>query len=96
MTDMEEYKEPAERKSKSTLSEHLNAARTKLANERTLLAYIRTALTLFVAGVTFIKFFDNLIVEIIGWVFVPFGIINLILGIVRYRKTKEHIRDTDK
>jgi len=71
--------------------EKLAEIRTKQANERTLLAYIRTALTLFVAGLTFIKFFDNTYIIIIGWVFVPFGIINLLLGIIRYRSTREHI-----
>ena len=71
--------------------EKLAEVRTKQANERTLLAYIRTALTLVVAGLTFIKFFDNRIIEIIGWVFIPFGLINLILGIIRYRATKDHI-----
>ncbi len=71
--------------------EKLDSVRTKLANERTLLAYFRTALTLFVAGVTFIRFFDSLIVEIIGWVFIPAGIINLILGIIRYRATRDYV-----
>lgn len=72
---------------------NLAAVRTKLANDRTLLAYIRTALTLFVAGVTFIRFFDNRIIEIIGWVFIPFGIINVILGIARYNATKHNVTE---
>jgi len=73
--------------------EKLAEVRTKQANERTLLAYIRTALTLVVAGITFIRFFDNQIIEIIGWVFIPIGLVNLILGIIRYRATKEHIKE---
>ncbi|MEW5923294.1 MAG: DUF202 domain-containing protein [Candidatus Zixiibacteriota bacterium] len=77
------------------INEQLNAARTILANERTVLAYIRTSLTLFVAGITFIRFFDNLIVEIIGWVFLPIGIINLVIGIYRYRATQRHINELD-
>ncbi len=70
----------------------LAAERTRLANHRTFLAYQRTALTLFVAGVTFIRFFDSLIVEIIGGVFVPVGIITIVVGIVRYRRTRDRIR----
>ncbi|PKK81923.1 MAG: hypothetical protein CVT49_16380 [candidate division Zixibacteria bacterium HGW-Zixibacteria-1] len=77
------------------ISDQLNAARTILANERTVLAYIRTSLTLFVAGITFIRFFDNLIVEIIGWVFLPIGIINLVIGVYRYRATQKHINELD-
>ena len=69
----------------------LSAERTRLANHRTFLAYQRTALTLFVAGVTFIRFFDNLIVEIIGGVFVPVGIITIVVGFVRYRRTRDRI-----
>jgi len=71
--------------------EKLAEIRTKQSNERTLLAYIRTALTLFVAGVTFVKFFDNVYIELMGWIFIPLAIVNLILGIVRYRSTREHI-----
>ena len=77
------------------LSDQLNAARTILANERTVLAYVRTSLTLFVGGITFIRFFDNLVIEIVGWVFLPIGIINLIIGIFRYRATGKHIHELD-
>ncbi|HDL02879.1 MAG: DUF202 domain-containing protein [Deltaproteobacteria bacterium] len=85
------------KKSKNSpgLNEQLNAARTILANERTLLSYIRTALALFIAGLTFVRFFDNRIIEIIGWVFIPLGLINLVLGIVRYRATRNHIDELD-
>ncbi len=71
--------------------EKLAEIRTKQANERTLLAYIRTSLTLFVAGLTFVKFFDNFFVEIMGWVFMPLAIINLLVGIIRYRNIRNHI-----
>lgn len=85
------------KKSKNSpgLNEQLNAATTILANERTLLSYIRTALALFIAGLTFVRFFDNRIIEIIGWVFIPLGLINLVLGIVRYRATRNHIDELD-
>jgi len=85
------------KRSKNSLgiNDQLNAARTILANERTVLAYIRTSLTLFVGGITFIRFFDNLVIEIVGWVFLPIGIINLIIGIFRYRATGRHIRELD-
>lgn len=78
-----------------TINDQLNAARTILANERTVLAYIRTSLTLFVAGVSFIQFFDNFIIGIIGWVFIPIGAINLIIGVYRYRATQKHIKELD-
>ena len=67
------------------LRDHLAIDLTVLANERTFLAYIRTALTLFVVGASLIKFFDSLPATVIGWVFIPLGLIVLALGISRYR-----------
>lgn len=68
------------------LRDHLAIDRTVLANERTLLAYIRTALAVFVAGASFIQFFNSSIMKILGWTFIPVGIITLIIGILRHRK----------
>jgi uncharacterized membrane protein YidH (DUF202 family) len=52
---------------------------------------MRTALTLFVAGVTFVHFFDNVIIVIIGWIFIPLGIITVMIGIFRYNREKSLI-----
>ena len=68
------------------LRDHLALDRTKLANERTLLGYIRTSLALIVAGVTFTKIFNDVLIEIIGWVFILMGAWLLIYGIIRFRK----------
>ncbi len=71
--------------------EKLAEIRTKQANERTLLAYIRTSLTLFVAGLTFVKFFDIFIIAVMGWILMPLAIVNLAVGIFRYRNIRNHI-----
>jgi putative membrane protein len=73
----------------------LAAERSRLANERTFLAYQRTALTLFVAGVTFIHFFENLLIDIIGWAFIPAGLISVLLGVIRYRRSRARILQID-
>ncbi len=78
------------------LRDHLAAQRTMLANERTYLAYIRTALTLFVAGVSFIKFFDHIFYEIIGWLLIPLGILTLIKGVISYIKMKRLIAEEER
>ena len=75
-------------RSKMILRDYLAFDRTILANQRTFLAYIRTALTLFLAGVTFIKFFEIFIIEIIGWIFVPIGVITFLVGLLRYNKKR--------
>jgi len=73
----------------------LAAERSRLANERTFLAYQRTALTLFVAGVTFIHFFDSLVIQIIGWVFIPAGLVSVLLGVIRYHRSRSRILRID-
>jgi putative membrane protein len=79
-----------------SITDVLAAYRTKLANERTVLAYGRTALTLFVAGVTFIQFFDSPIIEGIGWAFVPLGLITFAIGVFRYNREKYRIHQLGK
>lgn len=73
------------------LRDHLAVDRTILANERTFLAYIRTALYLIAAGATFIHIFEEVAVVAVGWLFLPSGILMLIIGIRRYRRMKEVI-----
>jgi len=74
------------------LRDDMAVHRTTLANERTFLAYVRTALTLFVAGVTFVKFFDNLMVVATGWLMIPVSLVVLAQGISRYRVMVRTIR----
>lgn len=74
--------------SKMILRDHLAADRTTLSNQNTFLAYVRTALTLFVAGVTFVRFFGNTLIEIVGWVFIPIGIITFFVGLYRYNRLR--------
>lgn len=78
------------------LRDHLSAQRTILANERTLLSYIRTALTLFAAGVSFIKFFGYVMIELLGWLLLPLGILILIKGVISFRKMNCVIREEEE
>ncbi len=74
--------------SKIILRDYLAIDRTILANQNTFLAYIRTALTLFVGGLTFIKFFDSRVVEYIGWAFIPIGVVTFFVGLIRYNRLR--------
>jgi len=66
--------------------DHLAADRTILANERTLLSYLRLSLTLFVAGMSLIRFFDSTIFVIIGVIFLPLAVLSGVTGVRRYRR----------
>jgi putative membrane protein len=69
--------------------------RTIMANERTFLAYCRTAFALIIAGLTFLEFIKTKTLMVVGMVFVPLGCCVFIFGIYRFMKKKKAIR-TDK
>jgi len=60
---MQESQHSKNSKENLFMRDHLAAQRTILANERTFLSYIRTALTLLVAGVSFIQFFGSVVIQ---------------------------------
>ena len=73
------------------LREYLAIERTRLANETTLLAYIRTGLYFLVAGSTLGQFIDTLFWEYAGWPVMVIGLGIMTAGIIRYRKVKRAI-----
>ena len=70
------------------LRDYLSIDRTILSNQNTFLAYLRTALTLFVSGVTFIHFFDSRVLWIVGWTFIPIGVLTAVIGLIRYNRLR--------
>jgi putative membrane protein len=75
--------------------EELGIARTVLANERTLLAIIRTALGSFLGGAGLIKFFGHPVFEIVGILLMTISAIILFVGIRKYLTIKKLISDID-
>lgn len=73
------------------LRDELAIDRTLLANENTLLAYLRSALTLVIAGVTFIHFFAASWLLWLGVAFVPLGIGVGLFGGWRFRRMQRSI-----
>lgn len=71
-----------------TLTDYLAIDRTVLANERTLLAYGRTALGMVVVGGTIIRFLDALWLHGLGAGFIVAGFGVLGLGWRRYLRVK--------
>ena len=78
-------------KGELTLRDYLAAHRTILANDRTWLGSIRTSLAIFVAGVSFIKFFDLAILFFLGWFFIPISILTFAIGIWNHNKRRKMI-----
>ncbi|MEO2005817.1 MAG: DUF202 domain-containing protein [Candidatus Poribacteria bacterium] len=81
---------------KLILRDHLAVDRTALSNERTFLSYIRTALTLVVAGISFVKFFDSLTVAVLGWSFIVGALPVMSFGIFRYTKMRRLMHSIGK
>lgn len=78
------------------LREYLAIERTRLANETTLLAYIRTGLYFLVAGSTLGYFIKSEFWNIIGTPLIIIGLIIMVLGVVRYLKLRKSIAASKK
>ncbi len=75
------------------IRDYLALQRTVMANERTLLAYIRTSLAFFIVGCSLIKFFNLIITFILGFIFVIFSILILLIGLLRYKFFKSKMKN---
>jgi putative membrane protein len=87
-----ETKLPFENKEEIILRDHLALERTKLANERTLFAYIRTALYLILAGMTILQLNNFESIHWIAFLSIGLSIIILIVGIWRYSKLNRQLK----
>ncbi len=74
------------------LRDELAIDRTILANERTMISYLRGAITLVISGITVLHFVQAGILFYVGIMIIPIGIIVGIFGTVRYRKMDQRLR----
>jgi putative membrane protein len=74
------------------LRDHLAVERTKLANERTLLSYIRTSLYLVLGGIAFLGMRDLEEIRTLGYFSLSLSMIILIIGIFRFYQLKKHLK----
>lgn len=72
----------------------LASIRTDLANERTLLAYLRTGLALVVAAVTARQLLDDPVLQTLGLVVGVLGGLTVAVGVLRFFATRRAVRDT--
>lgn len=79
-------------RNKLSLSDELSVERTRLSNERTLLAYIRCSLYFSIAGLTInslVKLQLGWLVELIFW---GMAIAVFIAGFIRYRRLSRKLK----
>jgi len=74
-------------------SDFLTIGRTIMANERTLLAFLRTSMAFFIAGIGLIKYLDHPVFDAIGSVFFVLAGIFLIWGVHRHRHVRKVLRE---
>lgn len=80
-------------KEEMILRDHLAYERTAMANERTWLAYLRTAIGFMAAGGSVIKFFpESLPLQISGWILMSSAAFCAAWGWRRYRSVKNKLK----
>jgi putative membrane protein len=81
----------AEIPSRLMLNDELALFRTHLANERTLLAYLRSGVALVIAGASIMHFVDPGWLWFVGLICIPFGAMTSTLGVMRFHAMRRSI-----
>lgn len=74
------------------LRDYLALERTKLANERTLLSYIRGSIYLVLGGIAFLQLKDFEGLHVLGYVSLSLSVIMLLVGVVRFIQLKNRLK----
>lgn len=75
------------------LRDYLALERTKLANERTLLSYIRSSLYLLLGGIAIIQLDGFESIKFLGYVSLSLTILFIIIGVYRFQKLNKQLRN---
>ena len=75
----------------TVLRDQLARQRTEMANERTLLSYVRTALGCFAVGIPAVWWLQGLVIQILGAVSLVMGAVFLVVGVRRFLAVKAGI-----
>jgi len=73
--------------------DYLAMERTKLANERTLLSYIRSSLYLLLGGIAIIQLEGFESIKFIGYISLGLTILLVIIGIYRFQKLNRQLKN---
>ena len=77
--------------SDTALRDRLARHRTEMANERTLLSYVRTALGLLAIGVPAVWWFEEPVIQALGVLSLMMGLACVVIGIRRFLMFKTEI-----
>ena len=75
------------------LNDYLALERTRLANERTLFSYIRTALYLTLGGIAFLQMDDFKNIKWLAPICFVLSIVILVTGIIKYILMKRRLKE---
>jgi putative membrane protein len=67
--------------------------RTELANRRTLMAYIRTAIGLTAASIALLKLLEDGWLTYLGWSLLPIAVICVLIGVDDYHRVRKSINE---
>ena len=75
------------------LRDYLAGERTGLSIDRTLLSYIRTAMTTTIVGISLIKLFDESYLHFIGLLLIIFALGLIVIGFLRTKSQKLKLKE---
>ncbi|HSO86339.1 MAG TPA: DUF202 domain-containing protein [Draconibacterium sp.] len=81
-----------ENKEKIILRDYLALERTRLANERTLFAYLRTSIYLILGGIAFLQLEGLEQIKWLGYLSLGLSVVFLVGGIYTYFKLKNKLK----
>ncbi|MZR30331.1 DUF202 domain-containing protein [Sneathiella litorea] len=90
MTD-EQLENARDRRNVDTFK--LAVHRTELANRRTLMAYIRTAIGLTAASIVLLKLLEDGWLTYVGWALLPIAAMCVLIGVDDYHRVKKSINE---
>jgi putative membrane protein len=81
-----------ENKERIILRDYLALERTRLANERTLFAYLRTSVYLILGGIAFLQLEGLVQIKWLGYLSLGLSVVFLVAGIFTYYRLKNKLK----
>lgn len=81
------------KKDRIILRDHLSLERTRLANERTLMAYIRSSLYLVVGGIAFLNVQELQSIQWAGYLSFLISIVVMVIGVIKYMRLRSDLME---